>query len=440
LNQLSEEMHQRVVDYIDSQRDAILGFLRELIGFRTESPNPQNLVYLDETDRCLDWIQRAIEPLGFDVTRWNAAASTFPRHPVIAGRLPGAGGGRSIALNGHVDVVPAGDLARWTIDPWAGHLQDGKVFGRGACDMKGGVAAMIMAAKALSDLGIKLAGDVWLHLVTDEEVVGWGSRESVTRLPHSDFVLCPEPTSLQIATTEGGLEHFRLEVEGRATHASQRWTYTTAGSQGDGVSAIDKMLKIVLALQELERIWARKRFPPFPPGFNSLMPGILVGGPGGGHDGQLNMLTNPGTTPDYCSVEYNLWFYPDQTFDQVQREVDEYIDHVCQLDPWLARHPPRITWHLRNIYFPPAFVPLDHPFVNALRSSLPDERSSLDAVAFSAVCDVAWYYEQGVPGIVFGPGSLLQAHSPDEFVPADEVIQGTKAIALALLDWCGQAS
>src|SRR5438132_14157832 len=103
--------------------------------------------------------------------------------------------------------------------------------------MKGGVDAMIMVVKALDDLGIKLAGDVWLHVVSDEEVVGWGSRECARELPHPDLVLCPEPTSLQIATTEGGLEHFRLEVMGRATHASQRWTYTTAGCQGDGGSA-----------------------------------------------------------------------------------------------------------------------------------------------------------------------------------------------------------
>jgi acetylornithine deacetylase/succinyl-diaminopimelate desuccinylase family protein len=433
-------MQRRIAEYVVSQRDPILGFLQELIGFRTESQDPSNSEYLGEAVRCLDHVQRIIEPMGFEVKRWDAAASTFPRHPVLAGQLRGAGVGRSIALNGHVDVVPAGDLSRWTSDPWAGQLREGKIFGRGACDMKGGVAMMIMAVKALSDLGLQLKGDIWLHLVTDEEVVGWGSRECTNRLPHPDLVLCPEPTSLQIVTTEGGLEHFRLEVTGRATHAGQRWTYTTAGSQGEGASAIDKMLKIVGALQDLERLWARKSCPPFPPGFNSLMPGIIVGGPGGGHDGLLTSFTNPGTTPDYCSVEYNLWFYPDQSFDQVREEIEDYVGHVCQLDPWLKQHPPRITWHLRNIYFPPAFVAPDHPFVDALRSFRSETGSDSGPVAFSAVCDIAWYHEQGVPGIVFGPGSLGQAHSPDEFVPAEEVLRGTSAIALALLDWCGQVT
>lgn len=432
-------MHQRVVDHVEAQRETILGFLRELIGCRTESQDPRNTAFPDEAVRCLDGIHRIIEPMGFDVKRWDAAASAFPKHPVIAGCLKGAGGGRSIALNGHVDVVPIGDFSSWTIDPWAGQVRDGKIFGRGACDMKGGIAAMIMAVKALDDLGIKLAGDVWLHVVSDEEVVGWGSRECARELPHPDLVLCPEPTSLQTATTEGGLEHFRLEVTGRATHASQRWTYTTAGSQGEGASAIEKMLKIVTALQDLERTWARKLYPPYPPGFNSLMPGILVGGPGGGHDGQLNSLTNPGTTPDYCSVEYNLWFYPDQSFDEVRREIEDYINHVCQLDPWLKQHPPRMTWHLRNIYFPPAFIAPDHPFVRALRDVRSQAGSSPEPVAFSAVCDIAWYQEHDVPGVVFGPGSLLQAHSPNEFVPVDEVVDCTSAIALALLEWCGQA-
>jgi acetylornithine deacetylase/succinyl-diaminopimelate desuccinylase family protein len=433
-------MQQRIVDHVESQRGTILGFLQDLIGCRTESQDPRNPAFLEETVRCLDQIQRVIEPMGFEVKRWDAAASAFPRHPVIAGCLTGTGGGRSIALNGHIDVVPAGDLSRWTIDPWAGQLQDEKIFGRGACDMKAGVVAMIMAVKALTDLGIKLAGDVWLHIVSDEEVVGWGSRECARTLPRPDLVLCPEPTNLKVATTEGGLEHFRLEVVGRATHASQRWTYTAAGGQGEGASAIDKMLKIIIALQGLERIWARKSYPGFPPGFNSLMPGILVGGPGGGQDGQLTMMTNPGTTPDYCSVEYNLWFYPDQTFEQIRREIEDYVHHLCQLDPWLMSHPPKITWHLRNIYFPPAFVAADHPFVGALRSVLSRDGSSRDPVAFSAVCDVAWYYEQGIPGVVFGPGSLLQAHSPNEFVPTDDVLRATTAIAIALLEWCGQTA
>src|SRR5215831_7269660 len=136
------ETRQYVVDHVETQRETIVGFLRELIGFRTESQNPLNPDYLGEADRCLDFIQHTIQSMGCDIKRWDAPPATFPRHPVLAGYLPGAGGGRSATLNGHVDVVPAGDLAHWTVDPWAGQVRDGKLFGRGACDMKGGVAAM----------------------------------------------------------------------------------------------------------------------------------------------------------------------------------------------------------------------------------------------------------------------------------------------------------
>lgn len=431
------EVRRRVLAQVEARRGDIVNFLRDLISYRTESQNPANADYLPETEKCLTRIQQVLADMGCRIERWDASASAFSRHPVLAGHLPGSGGGRSVALNGHIDVVPVGDTSQWTVDPWAGELRNGKLYGRGACDMKGGVAAMVMALRALSDLGIQLSGDVWVHVVSDEEVVGWGSRECASRLPATDVVLDPEPTGLQVVPVEGGLEQFRIELDGRSTHAGQRWTYTAAGTQGDGASAVDKMLKIVGALQELERIWARRSYPLFPPGFNSLMPGIIIGGPGGGHDGQLNMLTNPGTTPNYCSVEYNLWFYPDQTFPEVRQEIEDYVQHVCQLDPWLREHPPRFTWHLRNVYFPPAGVDPKHPLVQSLAGALKELGRAGELAAFSAVCDIAWYGEQGVPGIVFGPGSLAQAHSPDEFVPVEEVIACAKAIALGLIDWLG---
>lgn len=433
----SASMESMVGQEVDKMRPEVLVLLQQLIGCRTESQDPANLHYLAEADRCLDMVEALLVAAGSEIVRWDAGPTSFPRHPVLAGLVRGGGSGPSMTLSGHIDVVPAGDLSAWSVDPWAGQVHDGKVYGRGACDMKGGVAAMLTAVTVLSRLGVRLGGDVWVHVVSDEEVVGRGSRECVQRLARTEAVVDPEPTGLRIVPVEGGLEHFRIEVDGRSTHAGQRWTYMVAGGQGTGVSAIDKMIKIVNALYELERIWSREAFPMFPPGFNSLMPGIMVGGPGGGSDGQLLMVTNPGTTPNYCSVEYNLWYYPDRTFDDVRQEIEMFVDHVCQTDPWLREHPPRFTWHLRNIHFPPVNAPADHSMVQCLAGRLREMGRTAEPTAFSAVCDLAWYVEQGMPGVVFGPGDLRQAHSPDEFVPLDEVLDAAKVIALSLMTWCG---
>ena len=117
---------------------------------------------------------------------------------------------------------------------------------------------------------------------------------------------------------------------------------------------MEKGVLIVQALQQLERNWGLSRSHPLlPAGFNTLLPGVFIGGSGGGKNGQLNSLTNPGTTPNYCSIEYNLWYYPHETLEQYKQEIEGCVAAVCAYDPWLKAHPPRFTWCLRNISFPP---------------------------------------------------------------------------------------
>ena len=345
-----------------------------------------------------------------------------------------------MALNGHVDVVPAGDEATWSQKPWGGEVVDGKLYGRGACDMKGGVAAMIQAVSVIRDCGLRLKGDAYVHVVSDEEVVGFGSRECVERAPRSDFVLVTEPTRLNVLPVEGGLEHVRVEIAGWEEHAGMRYSsvYPRETDRGHGVNAVEKGIKIVQALQDLERNWALTRHHPLlPAGFNTLLPGIFIGGPGGGRDGQLNMITNPGTTPNYCAIEYNIWYYPQETLEEIRREVEGYVNALAQYDPWLKVHPPKFTWGLRNISFPPANTDPDHAVVKGLLASLERLNRPSKITGFNAASDLAWYAAKGIPGAIFGPGDLACAHSPDEFVPVSDVLDVTRAIALALLEWCG---
>lgn len=146
---------------------------------------------------------------------------------------------------------------------------------------------------------------------------------------------------------------------------------------------------------------------------------------------------SPGTTPNYCSIEYNLWYYPHETLEQYKREIEGCVAAVCEYDPWLRDHPPRFTWCLRNISFPLTNTDPDHEAVQILSESLERLGCTPQISGFTAASDLAWYAAKGIPGVIFGPGDLAYAHSADEFVPISDLLSATKTMALALLAWCG---
>jgi acetylornithine deacetylase len=428
-----------VVEAVEASQDELQVLLRDLIAFRTESQAREAAHFPAEARRCVAYVADLLQRLGFEIEGWDVGPSaTFDAHPAIVAVRRGSGGGRSLAFNGHVDVVPVGDTSAWSRDPFGGAIVDGRLYGRGATDMKGGIAAALWATKLLLEGGFEPRGDIAFHIVSDEEVVGNGTREAVARAPAADVTISVEPTELRLCAAEGGLVHFRIEVEGVEAHASTRYLSVHAGGKGGGgVNAIEKAMKITAALQELERRWANeKSHPILPAGYNTLLPGIIVGGPGGGKDGRLNLFSNAGTTPNYCAVEYNLWFYPDESLEDVQAEVEGYIGDVCRPDVWLRDHPPRFTWKLGNIYFPPLDMPLDHPAVTTLARAL--EFVGLDPVprGFGAATDLAWYGERRLPGLICGPGRLAQCHVADEYIDTEALVKAVQVYTLLLSDWC----
>lgn len=428
-----------VVGAVEASRDGLEALLRELIAFRTESQAKEAEHFPEEARRCIAYVGDFLRMLGFEVEGWDVGPSaTFDAHPLIVARLPGSGGGRSLAFNAHVDVVPVGDSSAWSHDPFGGAVVDGRLYGRGATDMKGGLAAAMWATKVALDQGLHPRGDIVFHVVSDEEVVGNGTREIVERTPASDVTVSLEPTELRLCAAEGGLVHFRIEVEGVEAHASTRHLSVHAGGKGaGGVNAIEKTIKVILALQELERQWANtKSHPILPPGFDTLSPAIIVGGPGGGSDGRLNLFSNAGTAPNYCSVEYNMWYYPDETLEDVQAEVEAVVSAVCSTDPWLRDHPPALTWKLGQIFFPPLDVPLDHPAVRTLGHCLDTVGLDAEPKGFGAATDLAWYGEKGLPGIICGPGRLAQCHVADEFLETEQLALAASVYALMLTEWC----
>jgi acetylornithine deacetylase/succinyl-diaminopimelate desuccinylase family protein len=428
------------VGAVEASQTELHGLLRDLIGFRTESQAKEAAHFPDEARRCIGYVSDFLSALGFEIEGWDVGPSaTFAAHPLIVARLAGSGGGRSLAFNGHLDVVPVGDRSSWSEDPFGGALSGGRLYGRGAADMKGGVAAALWATKVALEQGFRPRGDIVFHLVSDEEVVGNGTREIVERTDPCDVTLSVEPTELRLCAAEGGLVHFRIEVEGVEAHASTRYLSVHAGGNGGGgVNAVEKTVKIIVALQELERQWANaKSHPILPAGFDTLAPAIIVGGPGGGADGRLRLFSNAGTAPNYCSVEYNMWFYPDESLEAVRSEVEDAVAAVCRADPWLREHPPRFTWKLGHIYFPPLDLPLDHPAVDTLAGCLRDVGLDPTPQGFGAATDLAWYGERNLPGIICGPGRLAQCHVADEYVDTEQLVLAAKVYAQLITEWCG---
>jgi len=429
-----------VIGEVDRNKVEIIDFLLNLIKFKTASQNPSDEFFTTGIKDCIDFLEKTFDQMGLQRKKWLAKPMTFTEHPVLFGALKGIGGGSSIALNGHVDVVPVGDLSSWSHDPWSGEVSGEKIWGRGTADMKGGISAMIQAVRILQNCGFELKGDVFFHIVTDEEVVGFGSRQCAEKLPRPDFVIVTEPTNLNILPAVSGLEHLRIEINGVETHAGQRYASIypqKKEAKNSGINAIEKGIKIIKTLQELENDWAiSKHHPLLPPGFNTILPGYITGGPGGGKDGRLNMISNPGTTPSYCAIEYNIWYYPDETLEEIKSAIENCISSICKYDSWLKNNPPKLTWNLRNISFPPANTNPDHPAINVLKESCNDLLQSAKIKGAAYAADLSWYAEKGIPGAIFGPGDISQAHTTDEFVMVDSYLKSVEIIALSILRWC----
>ncbi len=306
--------------------------------------------------------------------------------------------------------------------------------------MKGGIGAMIHAATILQRLGIQLQGDLFIESVIDEETGGPGTRSTIERGYRPDFAIAAEATDLVIYPVEGGLEWLRVTVTGRSGHSAVRYQSVHAGGQGHAVNALEKGVKILTAVQELERAWAnRKVHPLLPAGITTINPGVMAAGSGGGADGMPNVMTAVSTMPDYCSLELSLKYLPSERMEEVRAEFEEYIHRVAQTDDWLREHPPTIEWGLRGVAFPPVNTPLDHPGVLAIAESLRALDQPVKTDGFVAVSDIAWFAEAGIPAVLFGPAAGYGAHGEDERVEIDQLLLGTKALALAMIAWCGVA-
>lgn len=416
-----------------------IDLLQKLV--RIPSVNPKFLADADlnrEAD-VQDVIAGELTAMGFAVTR------SFPLadRPNLVGRWTGSDA-RSLALCGHVDVVPQGDEKLWSFPPFGAEIDAGRLYGRGSADMKAGLVAALAACRAIHDLGLRLDGRLEFHSVVDEEAGGFGAMEVARNSRGLGAVLLTEPSGGAIRPWAGGLEWVRVTLRGRAGHSARRFAsiYPSDPAVATGprsVNAIELGARLLASLRELETQWGlSKHFPGMPPGMNTISPGVMIAGCGEGPDGLPTLLANPAMVPDICVVDFDLKFLPHETSADIRREFEDWIARFAAADPWLKIHPPEVRWQLADLHFPPVNTPVDHPLVDAVSASILRSGRDPAIVGSLGVTDAAHYAPYGIAAVVFGPTGGAQ-HGPNEYVELSSVIETAEALAETILRYCGTA-
>jgi len=367
--------------------------------------------------------------MGCEMDVWDLDFAALSLHPAFSMEIDrregigvvgtiGAGEGPTLILNGHVDVVPAGPLDLWTTPPYQPVAANGFVRGRGALDMKGGLACALVAAKAVRAAGVTLRGRLHVASVIGEEDGGVGTLGLIERGYRGDGAVVMEPTRLQVVTAQAGCHNFRVKITGRAAHGALRT---------EGVSAIEFVAPILDALRDLES--RRSEVPG--PGFAEYEVAFPIS------VGRLEAGTWASSVPEEAVMEgrYGLRVGEDPT--DARAQLEQAVAAVCRADPWLRENPAVVEWWGGR--FDSARTPPDAGIVATVRAAHDDQRvgaTATGAVPYGA--DMGLLVNHGhTPTVLYGPGDVRQAHTPDEAVPVGDLVICARSLALTILRFCG---
>ena len=422
-----------VTEAVAERRDELVALASALIRFDTTAGDPAQPGRQEAAAQAL--LAERLAAAGAETDVWEPdpaelaahrrqvpAGITFAGRPQLLARFRGNDSARapSLLLNGHLDVVSAEPHTAWTDPPFEPVVRDGRLYGRGACDMKGGVACAVIAAEVLAGLGVlPLAGDLLVNVVTDEETSGAGSLASALHGARATAAIVPEPTDFQIWTSARGSLLPEITVHGRAGHAEVE---QPSWQEGGAVNAIEKARIVAGALQELRERWrASLRHPRL--GRPDLVPTKI-------HAGEWE-ITHPGS----CVMAYDMPYLPAQADadgwgTRVERELEEAVRAAAATDGWLAANPPTVRW---GIDVPPVDLAADAPVVQLARGLAGVVGRDVAAAPKSAWYDGVTFTRLGTPTVAFGPGTIDQAHTVDEYVPVDDLVACAQALAVAAL-------
>jgi acetylornithine deacetylase len=422
---LDAELTQTIARVVEERRGETVRLLQELV--RVPS------VTGDE-GAVQEVVERAFRKRGLAVDVWEATPEEispykdhvgeqagYENRPNVVGVRAGRGGGRSLLLNAHVDTVAGGDASAWDRDPFSGEVEGDLLYGRGSCDMKGGLVTYLAALDALAQLGVELRGDVSVAATVGEENGGLGALSTVLRGYRADAALITEPTRLALVPAQGGSLVFRLQVPGRSAHAAVR---------DEGVSALEKFIPLFEELRKLEEERNAKLSHPLYQHLRNKVP-INVG------------LVRAGiwasTVPESLVAEGRVGLISGEEIEGFRETVADRISAVADCDPWLKENPPKLEWF--GGQFAPAEVPPDAPICEAIKRAherVTGEEPAVEGVPYGA--DMRLFIRFGeTPCVMYGAGDVKVAHAPNEHISITELTTATRTVACLLADWCGVA-
>ena len=435
---LAAALDAAVADRTDELVDLVRSFVRLDTTSVDLEPGSEHMTNAEGELQAL--ISDRLSGIGAEVDQFEPDPETLRGHPMMppwhhwrgrpmtVGTLRGARGGRSVIVNGHIDVVDAGGAETWTAPAFDAQLRDGRIYGRGACDMKGGIAAALLAVELLHELGVHLGGDVIIQAVTDEETCAMGTVACIERGYRADAGFVPEPTELNLWVATRGLLHGSIHVPGRSGHAE---VHQPPWQDGGGVNAIRAAIPILVALESLSADWQTRadkhhRLLSAP----EAQPTRITGG---------TFISN---VPESCTITVNATYLPENAdpagYGSVPRaEIERAVESAVAGDGWLAGHPVRFSWATD---YPPSEISVEHPIIAVAQRAGAQLGRTIDPVGIDTTFDGALLTVLGgTVSPALGPGDLARAHSPDEWIGVDELTEAVRLYGRLLIEWCGLA-
>jgi acetylornithine deacetylase len=420
---MSDKSRQDVLAVIDKNRDQAVAFLQKMVTIPSVTGDEAAIqAYLD----------KYLRGIGLEVDMWETDWDELKKHPGyrpvargyegrpnIVATWKGSGGGRSLLLNGHTDVIPVGNGEGWSDNPWSASIKNGRIYGRGSCDMKSGVASHILAVEYLKAAGLKPKGDVYINIVIDEEVSGHGTLDTVIRGYKADAGISGETSDLAVQPACIGRIWFEIEIQGKPAGIQKRY---------EGISGIELGMKITKAVQELEdKRVATVSHPLYPSAIDSL-PCII---------GSFSAGNYPSAFPATCLLKGSIGTVPGEDHEGVKKSLVDQIARAAAKDPWMKDHPPVVRFVGYDAQA--SEIPREHPIVKTV-SACYKELTGKDPVISGrqGAADTRFLNSYGnTPTVIFGPGSTAIMHANDEYVSIDDYITSIKVMALSIYDWCG---
>ena len=416
------DLHSIIDSTVNNMRDEIISFIQALV----QSPSLAN-----DEESVQKIIQSKLESLGLETKKVIVQFESIKNHPAfcddgfspdsrvnVIGQWKNGDAAKSLILNGHVDVVPTGPETLWNESPWSGSVRDNRIYGRGSCDMKAGLASGIFAIQVLQAIGFKPKGNVMVQSVVGEESGGCGTLTNIVKGYSGDAAVILEPTSLKVCPIQSGALTFRLKIPGQATHAAMRW---------DGISAIEKYNLIHQSIIKLEK----ERHQSFNVKYYKLSDRVAP----------INIGTIKGgewhsTVPESVMVEGRFGVFPGESALDAKNAFENHLEKVANSDVWLKENPPILEWFEGQ--FESGQTNVNHSIIRALKHAYKNVNNNsaiLEGVTYGS--DLRLFTNHAdIPAVLFGPGDVRLAHSANEYIEIEEVLTCVKIITNLIIKWC----